>query len=102
MKKYENFCNAFRNLKDIYEYEEPYSNVEMSGLVALYEICFEQKAMMQGGEYLISFGCTEFVRDELQVYHRLYDATYLTVLSQRNTIGYFDIKSPIFIPLNFI
>ena len=33
MKKYENFCNAFRNLKDIYEYEEPYSNVEMSGLV---------------------------------------------------------------------
>ena len=59
----------------------------------LYEICFEQKAMMQGGEYLISFGCTEFVRDELQVYHRLYDATYLTVLSQRNTIGYFDINS---------
>lgn len=42
MKKYENFCNAFENLKDIYDYNEPYSNVEMSGLVALYEICFEQ------------------------------------------------------------
>lgn len=42
MKKYENFCNAFKNLKDIYDYNEPYTNVEMSGLVALYEICFEQ------------------------------------------------------------
>lgn len=49
MKKYENFCNAFRNLKDIYDYHEPYTNVEMSGLVALYEICFEQawKAMKE-------------------------------------------------------
>lgn len=49
MKKYENFCNAFKNLKDIYDYNEPYSNVEMSGLVALYEICFEQswKAMKE-------------------------------------------------------
>lgn len=49
MKKYDNFCNAFRNLKDIYDYNEPYTNVEMSGLVALYEICFEQawKAMKE-------------------------------------------------------
>ena len=49
MKKYENFCNAFENLKDIYDYNEPYTNVEMSGLVALYEICFEQsqKAMKE-------------------------------------------------------
>ncbi len=42
MKKYENFCNAFYNLKDIYEYEEPYNNVIITGLVGLYEICFEQ------------------------------------------------------------
>ena len=49
MRKYENFCNAFQNLKDIYDYNEPYTNVEMSGLVALYEICFEQswKAMKE-------------------------------------------------------
>lgn len=49
MKKYDNFCNAFLNLKDIYDYQEPYTTVEMSGLVALFEICFEQawKAMKE-------------------------------------------------------
>ena len=42
MKKYDNFCAAFRNLKDVFSYEEPYNNVVLTGLVALYEICFEQ------------------------------------------------------------
>lgn len=42
MKKYENFCNALKNLKDIYDYEEPYGNVELTGLVGLFEVCFEQ------------------------------------------------------------
>lgn len=42
MKKYDNFCSALTNLQDIYEYEEPYNNVVLTGLVALYEICFEQ------------------------------------------------------------
>ena len=42
MKKYDNFCSALTNLQDIYNYEEPYSNVVLTGLVALYEICFEQ------------------------------------------------------------
>lgn len=42
MRKYENFCSALINLKDIYQYQEPYDNVIMTGLVGLYEICFEQ------------------------------------------------------------
>lgn len=42
MKKYENFKAALKNLKDIYEYQEPYGNVEIAGMVGLYEICFEQ------------------------------------------------------------
>ena len=33
---------TLNNLKDIYNYEEPYENVVLTGLVALYEICFEQ------------------------------------------------------------
>jgi nucleotidyltransferase substrate binding protein (TIGR01987 family) len=53
MKKYENFCAALSNLKDLYEFEEPYSNVTLTGLVGLYEICFEQswKAMKEILEY---------------------------------------------------
>lgn len=49
MKKYENFKSALVNLKDIYSYREPYGNVEMTGMVGLYEICFEQawKAMKE-------------------------------------------------------
>lgn len=42
MKAYDKFCLSLRNLKDIYHYEAPYDNVVLTGLVALYEICFEQ------------------------------------------------------------
>lgn len=42
MKKYDNFKAALKNLHDIYRYDEPYDNVVLTGLVALYEICFEQ------------------------------------------------------------
>ena len=58
MKKYENFCKALENLQDIYQYDEPYNNVILSGLVALYEICFEQawKAMK---EVMVSEGVRE-------------------------------------------
>jgi nucleotidyltransferase substrate binding protein (TIGR01987 family) len=53
MKKYENFCAALLNLKDMYECEEPYNNVTLTGLVGLYEICFEQswKAIKEILEY---------------------------------------------------
>lgn len=42
MKKYENFCRALDNLGAIFGYEEPYDTVVLTGLVGLYEICFEQ------------------------------------------------------------
>ncbi len=41
MKKYDNFCRALTNLADIYRYDEPYDNVVMTGLVGLFELCFE-------------------------------------------------------------
>lgn len=59
----------------------------------IYEISFTQQAIMQGGEYLLSLGCTVFCGEELVVNHRLYDVTYLTILSEINTIGFFDIGS---------
>ena len=42
MRKYENFCASLSNMKDIYNYKEPYDNVVITGLVGLFEICFEQ------------------------------------------------------------
>lgn len=49
MKKYENFVHALSNLEEIFHYEEPYGTVELTGMVALFEICFEQswKAMKE-------------------------------------------------------
>ena len=46
MKKYENFCSSLGNMKDIYNYKEPYYNVVLTGLVGLYEITFEQSWKM--------------------------------------------------------
>lgn len=42
MQKFENFCKALKNLEEINGYTEPYSTVVLTGMVALYEICFEQ------------------------------------------------------------
>ncbi len=49
MKKYDNFCTALKNLHAVFDYSEPYDNVVLTGLTALYEICFEQawKAMKE-------------------------------------------------------
>ena len=49
MKKFENFCKSLENLKKCRDYNEPYDTVTETGLVALFEICFEQswKAMKE-------------------------------------------------------
>ncbi|MCI7233993.1 MAG: HI0074 family nucleotidyltransferase substrate-binding subunit [Oscillospiraceae bacterium] len=42
MRKYENFCKALSNLHEGLKLNEPYSVVEQTGIVGLFEICFEQ------------------------------------------------------------
>lgn len=42
MKKFDNFCSALDNLKDINLYGEPYENVIMTGMVSLFEIRLPQ------------------------------------------------------------
>ena len=39
MKKFDNFCQALSNMKEIYSYEEPYDTVVLTGLVGLYLYC---------------------------------------------------------------
>ncbi len=56
-------------------------------------ISFTQNMSLQGGEYLISFGVTGFEQNNFTVYHRLYDALNITVVSDKNTVGYYDMNS---------
>ena len=46
MKEYENFCASLKNMKEIYDYKEPYNIVILTGLIGLYKICFEQSWRM--------------------------------------------------------
>ena len=55
---------------------------------AVKEITFKQKMSLQGGEYLLSFGVTGYDGNDFQVYHRLYDALNVTVVSDKNTVGF--------------
>ncbi len=57
------------------------------------EIIFTQSMSLQGGEYLLSFGVTGYEGDTFEVYHRLYDALNVTVISDKNTVGYYDMGS---------
>lgn len=59
------------------------------------EITFTQKMSLQGGEYLLSLGVTGYNGDNFEVYHRLYDALNITVVSDKNTVGYYDMDSSI-------
>ncbi len=59
------------------------------------EATFTQRMSLQGGEYLLSLGLTGFVGDEFQVYHRLYDVINVTVVSDKNTVGFYDMDSTV-------
>ena len=46
-------------------------------------VTFTQKMNLQGGEYLLSLGVTGYNQDTFEVYHRLYDALNITVVSDK-------------------
>ncbi|MBQ2451033.1 MAG: ABC transporter ATP-binding protein [Lachnospiraceae bacterium] len=62
---------------------------------AVKEITFKQRMTLQGGDYLLSFGVTGYDGNDFQVYHRLYDALDVTVISDKNTVGFYDMESAI-------
>lgn len=59
------------------------------------EIIFTQEMNLQGGEYLLSLGLTGYEKDVFTVYHRLYDVINITVVSDKNTVGFYDMNSKI-------
>jgi len=74
-------------------YEEINVGVKHAGDVT--EVTFRQIMTLHGGEYLISLGCTSYEQMDFVVYHRLSDAFNMTVISQKNSVGYFDLNSKI-------
>lgn len=58
-----------------------------------YVCTFRQRMNLQGGEYLLSMSCTGFEEGTHTVYDRKYDVASLTVLSNKNTVGVYDMES---------
>lgn len=63
----------------------------------IYVAEFEQYMFLQGGEYLLSISCTGYQDGEFSAYHRLYDVCSVIVISDKNTVGYYDMDSSIHI-----
>jgi teichoic acid transport system ATP-binding protein len=69
------------------------SFLESAGKGQIKEARFTQMMWLQGGEYLLSLGATGYRGDTFEVYHRLYDVLSITVVSDKTTVGYFDMNS---------
>ena len=68
------------------------------GVVALDHVSLDLKrgevlALM--GEYLLSLGVTGYEGDDFTVYHRLYDVLNMTVISDKDTVGFYDPESAV-------
>lgn len=95
MKKFENFCKALENLQEIYDYEEPYGNVILTGLVGLYEICFEQswKAMKEslyacGIETAVTGSPKAIIKEAFSSGMIRDEKLWLDALSDRNNVAH--------------
>jgi len=56
---------------------------------------FKHKILLNTGGYLLSFGCAGFENGEYVVYERRYDYLAFDVISQRASVGFFDLDSEI-------
>lgn len=61
----------------------------------IHTIQFTQLMNLQGGEYLLQLGCTGYYNGEFTVYHRLYDVCSITVIAEKNSVGFYDMNSSI-------
>lgn len=58
-------------------------------------ISFTQRMDLKDGEYLVCLGCTGFKDGDFEVFHRLYDAFLIRVVSSRTMVGFFDLQTRI-------
>ena len=91
------FTYTFKNLQGVnitgtntmYE-DKSIGTVEPGDVV---EVSFTQDMFLQGGEYLLSISCTGYNEGDFKVYHRLYDVINISVISDKNTVGFYDMDS---------
>ena len=69
--------------------------VEKANAGDIYVVTYEQQMNLQGGEYLISMSCTGFENGNLTAYHRCYDLISINVISDKDTVGFFDMNSEV-------
>lgn len=58
-------------------------------------VTFKQKMNLQRGEYLLSLGCTGYLEGDFVVHHRLYDVCNITVITERNMVGFYDLGAEV-------
>ncbi len=94
------FTYTFKNVKGVditgtnTMYEKTY--VEQAKAGDEYVVSFTQEMNLQGGDYLLSMSCTGYDdKGELVAYHRLYDVLNITVVSDKNTVGFYDMNSKV-------
>lgn len=56
---------------------------------------FKQIMNLQGRNYLLALGCVGFQDNRFNVYHRLYDVCNINVISDKNTVGFYDMNSEV-------
>ena len=95
MKKYENFSKALMNLQEGLKLEEPYSIIEQTGIVGLFEICFEQswklmKAVLEEhGRFEEKIGSPKAILKIAYQCNMIADDTiWLEILKARNTLAH--------------
>ena len=59
------------------------------------EVSFEQTMNLQGRNYLLSLGCVGYRESDFYVYHRLYDVCNINVISDKDTVGFYDMNSKV-------
>lgn len=58
-------------------------------------VSFTQRMTLRGGEYMLCFGCVGFSGGDFEVYHRLYEICLIHVVSDKETVGFYDMESKI-------
>ena len=94
MRKHENFCRALNNLKEIQTKSPPFDTITTAGMVALFEICFEQ-SWRATKEFLERQGVNEKIGSPRAIIKQAFAAgliddeqLWLEMLAARNDVAH--------------